>query len=159
MCLSVYLGCHDRLRPGEVPEGSLGIETAKWCPPPLAQFPFVYYLGRKGQGDSLECTCLLAQHVDWDDRGPTIRFDELYSNDGPCPFAALKNYVKRALESGKQVLVVCDDSGGVEQVCENGAYDNFIISTEMISPEFYIFADPVAVFPWRALYVAVPEKS
>jgi hypothetical protein len=153
MCLSVYLGSHKPLATPTILEGGLGIEKAKWTPPALSKFPFSYYLGRKGKGDVLECSCLLAQHVDWGERGPTVCFDDLYSNEPSCPFESLRTYVETAQQSGKPVILVCDDSGGVEQACSDEDYDHVIISSEMISPETYLFADPTSIFPWRVFYL------
>lgn len=158
MCLSVYLGCHDVINIRESAQGSLGIKIAKWSPPPLVRFPFVYYLGEKGVDNTIGCTCLLAQRVEWDNRGPNVFFDYSDPGDGPCPFATLKSYVKVALVSGKQVALACDDSGGVEQGGESDDYDHFIINEEMISSESYLFAGPLFPFPWRVFYVAATRR-
>lgn len=158
MCLSVYLGCHDELPVGDVPEGSLGIEAAQWKPPPLANLPFVYYLGRKGNGDELECSCLLAQHVEWTENGLTVCLDGLYSEAPSCPFKDLRSHVEAAQRNGKPVVMVCDDSGGCEQKSSDEDYDHLVINAEMISPATYLFADPVSLFPWRAFDFVAPKS-
>lgn len=77
--------------------------------------------------------CLLARHVEWTDCSPPIVYnDDLYPDNGRCPFVTLKSYVVAALVSGKQVALVCDDSGGVEQSSEADEYDHLIIRKEMI---------------------------
>lgn len=157
MCLGVYLGCHDLLNVDTPSENSLGIELASWNPPPIVHFPFSYYLGRKGKGDTLECSCLLAQHVDWDETGPTVSLDSLYPRTGPCPFDTLKSYVLLAMGSRQPVTLVCDDSGGCVQESANEDYDHLVISAEMISSDNYLFADAAAPFPWRAFHLTVNE--
>lgn len=153
MCLSVYLGSHKQLQAGNISERSLGLEEAKWSPPALAKFPFRYYLGRKGSGVELECSCLLAQRVEWSENGPNVSFDSLYQKDQVCPFEVLRGYVKKAQQAGKPVILVCDDSGGCPQECDDNDYDHFIISSEMITPEHFLFADPMTFFPWRVFYL------
>ena len=157
MCLSVYLGSHERLPIKNTPEGTLGIEEARWSPPALTRFPFRYYFGRKGSSPELECTCLLAQHVEWSERGPSVSFDELYSKDMACPFKALRGHVESAQRAGKPVVLVCDDSGGVPQECSDEDYDHLVISSKMITPTHFLFADPMACFPWRVFYLTALE--
>ncbi|HAT84865.1 MAG TPA: hypothetical protein DCS30_02180 [Rhizobiales bacterium] len=159
MCLSVYLGSHRALETMDVPDGSLGIEQAIWTPPPLKTFPFIYYLGEKATGALLGCSCLLAQSVTWNERGPSIHMDNSLDHNNLCPFATLRSYVLSALQSNKQVALVCDDSGGIEQTCESDDYDHSIISIDMISSESYLFADPIGSFPWRVFYIAVPGNQ
>ena len=156
MCLSVYLGSHEPIQIRKVQNGALGIEKAKWAPPALASFPFQYYLGQQGEGDELGCTCLLAQHVVWHEQGPSVVLDEDYSKDS-CPFRDLQAYVASAQRTSKPVVVVCDDSGGAPQECSDEDYDHLIVSIEMFAPSSFVFADPVASFPWRVMYVTAPN--
>ncbi|WP_131821846.1 hypothetical protein [Salipiger marinus] len=155
MCLSVYLGSHEPIQLRRVQKGSLGIEAAKWTPPALSSFPFRYYLGRQGDDDELECSCLLAQHVEWNEHGPKVRLDELYF-EAPCPFNDLRDYVSAAQRTAKPVVVACDDSGGIPQECSDEDYDHLVISVEMIAPTSFLFAAPLSSYPWRILYLAAP---
>lgn len=152
MCLSVYLGSHEPLQTRRVQIGALGIEQANWAPPALSNFPFRYYLGRRGEDGELGCSCLLAQHVEWDEHGPSVCLDELYSEE-QCPFRALRGYVSDAQRSAKPVVIACDDSAGLPMDCSDDDYDHFVVSVEMIKPSSYLFADPVASFPWRVMYL------
>ena len=158
MCLSVYLGSHEPIEIRKVQHGTLGIEAAKWAPPALSSFPFRYYLGRQGEGDELECSCLLAQHIDWNEHGPSVCLDELYSEE-QCPFGALRDYVADAQKTAKPVVVACDDSGGSPQECSNEDYDHLVVSVEMIAPTSFLFADPFSSFPWRVMYVTAPNNK
>ncbi|MDA8587241.1 hypothetical protein N9L47_13430 [Rhodobacteraceae bacterium] len=158
MCLSVYLGSHKALLSQCVDKGALGIEKAKWTPPALSGFPFTYYLGRNGEGDELECSCLLAQHVEWGERGPNVCLDDLFSKAPSCPFKELRGYVETAQQTGSPVTLVCDDTGGSPQECSDQDYEHLVISPEMIGPTSYLFADPMASFPWRVFYVTAPKS-
>lgn len=159
MCLSVYLGSHEQLRAREVLEGSLGFEEAKWFPPALEKSPFRYYLGRKGSSAELECSCLLAQHVEWCEHGPSVSSDSFYPADKVCPFEILRGYVNESQHARKPVVLVCDDSGGSPQECGDEDYDHLIISSEMITPANFLFADPMALFPWRVFYLTAPGQK
>lgn len=158
MCLSVYLGSNDPIQIRNVRNGALGIELAEWTPPALSGFPFRYYLGQKSKGNDLGCSCLLAQHVEWNEHGPTVCLDQHYS-EAQCPFEALRSYVAEAQESGRPVVLACDDSGGSPQHCTNEDYDHVIINREMITPTSYLFADPIASFPWRIFYLTAPKSQ
>lgn len=157
MCLSVYLGSHEPIPIRKVPKGSLGIEAAKWTPPALSKFPFRYYLGSQGDGDELECSCLLAQHVEWNERGPSVCLDKLYS-EANCPFGDLRKYVSTAQRTAKPVVIACDDSDGSPLQCCDDDYDHLVISVEMIASTFFLFADPLSSFPWRVLYLTAPNN-
>jgi hypothetical protein len=158
MCLSVYLGSHEPIQIRRVQKGFLGIEAAKWTPPALSIFPFRYYLGQQGDGDELECSCLLAQHVVWNERGPTVCFDELYSA-AACPFNDLRGYVSAAQRTAKPVVLACDDAGGSSLECSDEDYDHLVISVEMIAPTSFLFADPLSSYPWRILYLTAPNDQ
>lgn len=159
MCLSVYLGCHVPLDPRSIPVSGLGFEAAAWTPPPLEGFPHVYYLGRRSAGAALECTCLLAQHVTWTMSGPEVVHDESLSSESSCPFETLQSYVKQAMGAGKPVSLVCDDSGGDEQACTLQDYDQLFLHPTMITPDSFLFADPVALFPWRVFHMVVGQGT
>ncbi|MEP1538835.1 MAG: hypothetical protein ABJQ34_20935 [Paracoccaceae bacterium] len=150
--MSVYLGSYEQLPTQSMREGALGIEDAKWTPPALAEFPHRYFLGRKGRGDELECSCLLAQHVEWTECGPTIDFDELYFPE-QCPFDDLRGFISAAQRTGKPVVLACDDLGGSPHDCTNEDYNHMVISEEMITKNNFLFADPLALFPWRVFYL------
>ena len=156
MCLSVYLGSHEPVALHSVRDGALGIEEAKWTPPPLSRLPYIYYLGMRGHGGELGCSCLLHQHVDWTDSGPVVCFDKEDSLE-QCPFEALRSYVKSAQKTRKPVVLVCDDSGGVQQDCSDNDYDHMIISADMINAKNFLFVDPIACFPWRVFYLTSTE--
>lgn len=158
MCLSVYLGSHEPIQIRRVQEGSLGIEAAKRTPPALSSFPFRYYLGRQGDGDELECSCLLAQHVVWNERGPTVCLDELYS-EAACPFNDLRGYVSAAQRTAKPVVLACDDAGGSALESSDEDYDHLVISVEMIAPTSFLFADPLGFYPSRILYLTAPNDQ
>ena len=156
MCLSVYLGTNTPLDiPDEVAMGSLGLEVASWTPPPLRRnHQFAYYLGRKGEGAKLECSCLLAEHVDWAEAGPIVSVDDLYPDAGPCPFETLKAYCATATADGQFATIVCDDSGGVEQNCSEEDYGaGVLVRLEHISRGNLLFADVCGDCPWRVMHV------
>lgn len=156
MCLSVYLGTNTPLETSsEVAPGGLGIEPASWTPPPLKRnHQFTYYLGRKGEGAKLECSCVLAEHVSWTETGPIVSVDDLYPEDGPCPFETLKAYCASATESGGFATIVCDDSGGQEQDCSEDDYcTGGLVRLEHIARGHLLFADASGGFPWRVMHV------
>jgi hypothetical protein len=159
MCLNVYLGCYKPLHARSISEGSLGFEKAKWSPPALAKLPFRYYMGNKGSSSDLECSCPLAQHVEWTENGPSVSFDSQYPRGHVCPFEVLRGYVNEAQQSGKPVVLVCDDSGGCPQECDDDDYEQLIISSEMITPDNFLFADPRALFPWRVFHLIAPAMQ
>ncbi len=153
MCLSVYIGSHIQIRSLNASlTGSLGIETAKWLPPTLSKYEFIYYVGRIGTGADLECSCLLSEYVVWSDDGPTTEVDDLYPEQGPCPYGTLKQYVEQGLESSGHVSIVCDDSGGLEQNSDASDYCESLIRPSMIKRGNLIFADMSSSIPWRHLY-------
>lgn len=156
MCLSVYLGTNTPIEiPSDVAPGGLGIELATWTPPPLRRnHQFTYYLGRKGQGVKLECSCLLIEHVDWTESGPIVRVDDLYPSNGPCPFETLKEYAASATAGGRFTTIVCDDSGGQEMICTEEDYcTGQLVRLEHIARGHLLFADASGGFPWRAMHV------
>lgn len=156
MCLSVYLGTNTPLDiPGHFTPGSLGIEAAAFTPAPLRRrHQFAYYLGRSGDGAKLECSCLLMEHVTWTEDGPTIRFDELYPADGPCPFETLKSYCAAATAGGKYATLVCDDAGGIDIGAADDAYDaGQPVRLECIARGQLLFADAGGAIPWRTIVV------
>ncbi|MGE0700151.1 MAG: hypothetical protein AB7O57_13730 [Hyphomicrobiaceae bacterium] len=122
MCLSIYLGCNSPLEQADVVENGLGAEPASWTPPPLAGSSHAYYLGRKGKGAALECSCLLAEQIDWCDTPPTVRSDPLYPEAGLCPFETLQRYVEQVLARDGFAILACDDSGGTRQDCSKDDY-------------------------------------
>lgn len=158
MCLSVFIGSHEPIPFGNVPEGGLGIGAAKWTPPALSKFPHRCYLGRMGAGEELECSCLLAQHVEWTDAGPKVSVGNQYQPK-QCHFDDLRRYLSLAQRSRKPVVLACDDSGGSPQACSNNDYDHLLISLEMVSAKSYLFADPLAAFPWRVFYLNAPDPT
>ena len=154
MCLSVYLGSAVPIEELEsVGSGGLGIELAKWTPPPLSKHEFVYYVGRKGKGADLECTCLLAEYVVWLEDELFIATDDTYPDEGPCPFETLRNFVEQGLRQSGHMSIICDDSGGVSQDCTPKDYDNLHLKPAMIRKENLIFADIHSVAPWRNFFV------
>lgn len=160
MCLSVFIGCRHKLEEkSDNTENCLGIELAEWTPPPLEKFDFVYYLGKKGTGGKLECSCLLMEHLDWTDSGPIVCSDGLYPQEGPCPFTELRRYVEQALSKDSHVMLLCDDSGDAEQSSTASDYDNLLIRPEMIKRGNLIFADISGGIPWRAYYVIADENT
>ena len=162
MCLSVYLGTITPLEiPSDVALGSLGIELAIWTPPPLRRnHKFTYYLGRKGVGTALECSCLLAEYVNWDEAGPTISVDELYPEDGPCPFESLRAYCALATVGGGFATIVCDDSGGAAQDCSEEDYcRGGMVLLEHIQRGRLLFAEASGGIPWRAIHVVNTNRS
>ncbi|MEM8637066.1 MAG: hypothetical protein AAGF33_19035 [Pseudomonadota bacterium] len=153
MCLSVYIGCEHQFEGLTHSKGSLGLEVASWCPPPLSKFSYVYYAGRKGADDKLECSCMLLDHVVWDSSVPHIEADPLYPDHGECPFITLRGFVETASSGGRPVALLCDDSGGVDQACETSDYDYGVITLDMIRRDNFLFADPNAEFPWRVYHL------
>lgn len=156
MCLSVYLGTNTSLDiPGDIAAGSLGIELSAFTPPPLRRnHKFTYYLGRKGNGEKLECSCLLMEHVDWNEDGPVVSVDQLYPADGPCPFETLKSYCAAATAGGRYATIVCDDAGGVDIDSTEADYcTGELVRLEHIARGHLLFADASGGFPWRAMHV------
>ena len=158
MCLSVYLGSHERILDQSTRTGDLGISEAKWTPPALSKFPYRYYLGRKGDGDELECSCLLSQHIEWTVHGPTVRFDELYYPRENA-FDDLRRYVGSAQRTGKPVMLVCDDLSGIPHDVSDKDYDQMVISRDMITAKTFLFVEPNACFPWRVFHLTAPEAN
>ncbi|GAB5448374.1 hypothetical protein [Gymnodinialimonas sp.] len=62
------MGRHVEIDAGDVAVGDLGIEAISYGPPAMSNYPLRHYLGRKGEGATLECACLLARHADWSER-------------------------------------------------------------------------------------------
>lgn len=155
MCLSVYLGTS---RPVEVPTtvkvGHLGIELARWTPPPFSQFhKHIYYLGRKGLASELECSCLLAEYIEWTAKRPIIHSDDLYPEDSPCPFETLKDLCADATRGGGFATIVCDDSGGLQQNCNEDDYSNTVIPLNLITRGNLLFASATGSIPWRVMHI------
>ena len=100
MCLGVYLGTSRPLTIPDAAPGQLGVEKAKWTPPPLQRSDkFVYFLGEKGKGtEPLGCSCLLAEYVEWTHNG-IIRSDTAYP-DAVCPFEVLRTLCDEATRDG-----------------------------------------------------------
>jgi hypothetical protein len=133
MCLAVYVGTSLPLQvPATLKFGELGVEPAKWTPSPLRRASHVYYVGRKGEGAELECSCLLHEYVWWTDEGQKVVSDDLYPEAGPCPFEILRTYCEQVLDLGGSVTIACDDSGGVEQSGEEDDYASTFILTDPI---------------------------
>lgn len=160
MCLSVYLGTNTLLDvPSDIAPGSLGIERSAFTPPPLRQnHQFTYYLGRKGDGEKLECSCMLMEHVDWTANGPSIRTDDLYPADGPCPFETLRSYCAVATAGGNYATIVCDDAGGADIGSTEADYcTGELVRLEHIKRGHLLFAH-ASGFPWRAMHVVNTER-
>jgi hypothetical protein len=156
MCLSVYLGTNTPLDTSvEAVKGGLGIEQAKWTPPPLKRnHKYVYYLGRKGHLPELECSCLLAEYVNWAEPGPTIRSDDLYPDDAPCPFQTLRRFCELATTGGQFATIVCDDSGGQEIDCSEEDYgSDGLVRLQHIARGHLLFAEASWGIPWRIMHV------
>lgn len=136
-----------------VPENCLGIEPSSWAPPPLTDFKYSYFFGRKGPGKKLECSCLLVEHVEWTESGLSVFSDDLYPANGPCPFEALKNYITQAIGNDHYAVLMCDDSNGVEQNCDIGEYHELLIRPSMIKRGNLLFADFSGNIPYRVLHV------
>ena len=153
MCLSVYIGCEHDFEAGNHEHGGLGFEPAEWRPPPLEGYRHVYYVGRKGDAGKLECSCTLLKHVVWDHPIGHVKADPLYPQSGECPFVTLRRFVEIASAGDRPVAIVCDDSGGVAQECHSNDYDHGVITLDMIKRDNFLFADPIAMFPWRAFYL------
>lgn len=153
MCLSVYLGTSRPLSVPSAQPGQLGVENAGWTPPPLQRREFIYYLGRKGDGaEPLECSCLLAEHVDWTASGPVVEQDETCSAEH-CPFEALRQLCDQATRDGGIATIVCDDSGGLEQTCSEDDYGESLIRLASIARGNLLFAEVPGGTPWRTLHV------
>ena len=153
MCLSVYLGTSRPLLLHSPRPGGLGVEPAAWSPPPLEGRQFIYYVGRSGEGAGpLECSCLLAEYVEWTDNGPIVEQDSLYSPRA-CAFAALRELCEEATREAGLATIVCDDSGGLEQVCSKDDYCEGLVRLDSIACGELIFAGASGEVPWRALHV------
>ncbi len=148
MCLSVYLGTSRPLSIPSAKPGELGVEDASWTPPPLNGREFVYYLGQKTDGaEELGCSCLLFEHVAWTEVGATIRQDETYPADA-CPFETLRQLCDEATREGGIATIVCDDSGGIEQVCSEDDYcTSGMVRLASIARGNLLFADVSGGFP------------
>ena len=153
MCLSVYLGTSRPLSIPPAQAGELGVETAEWTPPPLKRREFIYYVGRKADGAKpLECSCLLAEHVDWTETGPLVEQDATYSADA-CAFDALRQLCDQATQDGGIATIVCDDSGGLEQSCSDEDYCESLVRLASIARGNLLFAETSGGIPWRVLHV------
>jgi hypothetical protein len=153
MCLSVYLGSSRPLTIPSAQPGELGVEKARWTPPPLRGHEFVYYLGAKSQaGDELGCSCLLSESVFWTDQGPVVSQDEAYPTDS-CPFDALRRLCDEATRDGGLATIVCDDICGMETDCSEDDYADGFIRLSSIARGNLLFADVSGGFPSRALCV------
>lgn len=155
MCLSIYLGTTCQVTIPEALPGRLGVEKATWTPPPLSRnHQFVYYLGAKGTGRELECSCLLLEHVDWTEAGATVHADPLYPDEAPCPFDALRALCDEATQDGGFATIVCDDSGGQELACSDDDYcTGGLVRLGSIVRGNLLFADARGGIPWRVLHV------
>lgn len=153
MCLSVYLGTSRPLSLGSPEPGQLGLEAAAWAPPPIKHREFIYYLGRKGDGTGpIECSCLLAEYVVWTENGPLVEQDDLYSPDA-CAFDTLRQLCDQATRDAGIATIVCDDSGGLDQVCADDDYCESLIRLDSIAPGRLLFAGASGDVPWRVLHV------
>ncbi len=141
MCLSIYVGTTHPLSalPMES-EGELGVEPASWKPAPLQRMEHVYYVGQKGSGHELGCSCLLNEYLDWAIQPPAIVSDDLYPEGGPCPFDVLRAYCEQVLEQGGKVVIASDDSGGVEQKSQESDYDDSVLFIDEIRRGRMIFS-------------------
>lgn len=156
MCLSVYLGTNTRLdTPGDISPGSLGIELSAFTPPPLRRHhQFTYRFGRKGNGEKLECACMLREYVDWTENGPIVSVDDLYAESAQCPFEILRAYCAAATVGGKYATIVCDDAGGVDIGSTEADYcTGELVRLEHIARGHLLFADASGGYPWRAMHV------
>ena len=154
MCLSVYLGTWNNIPTNNSASfGSLGIEPATWTPPPLKQCKYVYYLGRKGETDSLECSCLLLEHVNWSSRTPDIEQDDLYPSTEPCPFESLRHYCALGIGSKGYSILACDDSGGLKQSADEKNYHYLVTKLALLRKGNLLFSCPKEIYPWRTYYV------
>lgn len=153
MCLSVYLGTSRPLSISSPEPGQLGVEDAQWTPPPLQRREFVYYLGRQAdEGKPLECSCLLAEHVDWSETGPIVEQDATYRPE-TCAFDALRQLCDQATRDGGHATIVCDDSGGLEQACSEDDYCAGLTRLAAIARGNLLFAGVSGEFPWRVMHV------
>lgn len=154
MCLGVYLGTSRPLTIPDAAPGQLGVEKAKWTPPPLQRSDkFVYFLGEKGKDtEPLGCSCLLAEYVEWT-HNAIIRSDTAYP-DAVCPFDVLRTLCDEATRDGGFATIVCDDSNGVEQTCSEDDYcTGGLVSLALIARGSLLFADASGGIPWRVLHV------
>ena len=158
MCLSVYIGCEHQFDDQKCDLGTLGLEQASWCPPPLKHFKNVYYVGRKGMGEQLECSCVLLDHVVWDTSVPHVEADPLYPDHGDCPFDTLREFIRVAAQGERPVALACDDSGGCEQDCSVDDYDQLVLTLDMIRRNNFLFVDPIGQFPWRVFHLISGRK-
>jgi hypothetical protein len=161
MCLAVYIGTTHPLRIAKPSNGGLGVEKAAWAPSPLSRMEHVYYAGRKVDAATLECSCLLHEYVVWSDprQPPVITSDDLYPVVGPCPFDALRAYCEQVLDLNGEVIVACDDSGGLEQNVLDNDYDHAYLLVDDIRRGRLIFASSAAGdFPMRAFTVLRPGE-
>jgi hypothetical protein len=117
-------------------------------------YAYIYYVGQQGGGvGPLQCSCLLCEHVEWTVLGPIVHQDPTYP-DGACPFDALRELCDEATRDGGLATIVCDDSGGLEQVCSAADYcTGGFIRLASIASGNLIFSDSETTFPWRVLQV------
>lgn len=154
MCLAVYVGTSLPLPALAASKfGQLGVEPAKRTPSPLKHASHVYYVGRKGEGAELECSCLLYEYVWWTHEGQKVVSDDLYPQAGPCPFETLRAYCEQVLDLGGSVTIACDDSGGLEHSGEEDDYASAFLLTDQIQRGGLIFAAPSGDIPWRVFQV------
>lgn len=157
MCLSVYLGTTIPITTPDAVPGRLGVEKARWTPPPLQsqrRHEFVYYLGAVNRaGEPLGCSCLLYEHIEWTAAGAIVSQDPTYPHDA-CPFEALRALCDEATLGGGSATIVCDDSAYLEQgwtvadYCTGG-----VVRLGLIARGNLIFSDAGGGFPWRVLHV------
>ena len=141
MCLSVYLGVNEPILVSDIVRlGCLGIEGASWKPPTLENRKHVYFLGRKGEGKELECSCLLQEYVTWTETEAKVEMDDLYPDNGPCPFITLSKLCETALKTSTSCAIACDDSNGLEQKCEKSDYHDLFLTPSMIKRGNLIFS-------------------
>jgi hypothetical protein len=153
MCLSVYIGSNNPLtEPSDLCSGGLGLEAASWTPAPLKEYAHVYYLGARRGSGPLECTCLLAEYIDWEQDPPQTISDPL-SDITDCPFVQLRRYVEAALVGQSHMEMVCDDAGGAEHPAPSEDYDSIVLTPSLIRAKSFLFADGVSTFAMRKFTV------
>lgn len=151
MCLSVYIGTsHPLVALSEDFVGELGIEPASWKPAPLERMKYIYYAGQRGSLPELGCSCLLLEFLDWRIQPPAIISDDLYPHGGPCPFDMLRTYCEQVLDQGGEVIIVSEDSGGVEGTSQASDYDNVVLFRDDIRRGRMLFGGALNNIPHRA---------
>jgi hypothetical protein len=94
----------------------------------------------------------LAEYVEWTESGPLVEQDDLYSPEA-CAFAALRRLCEHATREAGIATIVCDDSGGLEQVCTEDDYCESLVRLDSIARGQLLFAGASGDIPWRALHV------